>query len=71
MSSTVLHPAEAVLERLAHGQDFCTTLGCELHEPVARHGPFVMSTREDLVQAFQDYQGNVYQVVRPPPWRMR
>jgi hypothetical protein len=29
------------------------------------------STRDDLVQAFQDYQGNVYQVVRPPPWRMR
>ena len=27
-----------------------------LEEPVARHGPFVMNTREQIVQAFNDYQ---------------
>jgi len=27
-----------------------------LHEPIARHGPFVMNTREQLMQAFVDYQ---------------
>jgi len=27
-----------------------------LREPIARYGPFVMTTREEILQAVQDYQ---------------
>lgn len=34
--------------------------GPELNEPIARHGPFVMNTREEIIQAFTDYQNGTF-----------
>lgn len=38
-----------------HGLDALILTGEPLREPVARHGPFVMDTVEEIEQAYQDY----------------
>ncbi len=40
----------------AQGARFILVAGAPLDEPVARHGPFVMNTPEQIVQAIRDYQ---------------
>jgi hypothetical protein len=51
----VLGPGESVRLRAgAEGARFLLVAGRPLNEPVAKHGPFVMNTREEILQAFDD-----------------
>jgi redox-sensitive bicupin YhaK (pirin superfamily) len=59
----VLGPGESILVRAADRQPAPAAAGWEIlvlgglpiREPIARYGPFVMNTREEILQAVEDY----------------
>jgi len=57
----VLGPGDAV--RIRAGEDGARLIlvaGKPLGEPVVKYGPFVMNTRDEIVQAIQDYQNGTF-----------
>lgn len=52
----VLERGDTVRLRAAEASEFLLVSGQPLNEPVARGGPFVMNTREQVEQAFSDYR---------------
>lgn len=47
---------EVLLESPNGDAELLILAGPELNEPIARYGPFVMNTREEIQQALRDYQ---------------
>jgi hypothetical protein len=50
---------DLILDAGPEGAQFIVVAGEPIHEPVARGGPFVMNTRGEILQAFDDYQKGV------------
>ncbi len=49
------HGGAVALQAGDHGARFLLLSGRPLHEPVARGGPFIMNSKEEIKQAFADY----------------
>ncbi|KAA3643774.1 MAG: pirin family protein [Proteobacteria bacterium] len=54
----VLTPAETLLVNSLEEAHFLVISGQPLNEPVARYGPFVMNTMDEINQALQDFRDN-------------
>ena len=60
-TAVLLRPdANVTLEAGEKGAEMLLLQGRPIGEPVAQHGPFVMNTRQEIVQAFADYQNSKF-----------
>ena len=61
----VLTGGDSVRLRASENARFLLLAGVPLKEPVARYGPFVMNTQQEIQQAFRDYQsGKMGEITR-------
>ena len=56
----ILSEGEEIIIRSTSASEFLILAGSELDEPIERYGPFVMNTREEIRQAFLDYQNGTF-----------
>ena len=56
----ILSEGEEIIIRSTSASEFLILAGPELDEPIERYGPFVMNTREEIRQAFLDYQNGTF-----------
>jgi hypothetical protein len=55
-AAVLLDPEETTVENGPDESEFLFLQGRPIGEPVAQYGPFVMNTRDEIQQAFSDYQ---------------
>jgi quercetin 2,3-dioxygenase len=56
-------PADSTTTTNNSALDILLIGGLPLNEPVARYGPFVMNTKEEILKAIEDYQnGNMGEI---------
>ena len=60
MELALLSEGDKLLIKSKTSSEFLILAGPELNEPIARHGPFVMNTREEIQQAFFDYNNGTF-----------
>jgi redox-sensitive bicupin YhaK (pirin superfamily) len=58
-SLALLSNGTSVNLKATDDSEFLILAGPEIGEPIARYGPFVMNTREEIMQAIEDYQNGV------------
>jgi len=56
----LLSPGSEINITTEQGGEFLILAGPEINEPIARYGPFVMNTREEIKQAIDDYQRGIF-----------
>jgi hypothetical protein len=56
-----LHPgAKVVIKNSNHQNRLLLLQGLPINEPVVQHGPFVMNSREEIIEAFDDYRATQF-----------